>query len=520
MLHDKSLKHGRFRRHGAAVAATALIAVLAIGTALVPNAPLDAAPTAAPEKSELPRATGTVTGMLPVDFTDVIERVGPAVVNIQVNEKARTAGGAENLPATPKGMEEFFKRFFGDNFQGFQVQPRQEQEQPPAKGLGSGFVIDPDGYIVTNNHVAGEASRISVTLQDGRSYPGKLIGKDPETDLALVKIDAGRPLPFVRFSTAPTPRPGQWVIAVGNPFGLDHTATAGIVSATGRAIGSGPYDDFIQIDAPINKGNSGGPTFNLKGEVVGVNTAIYSPTGGSVGIGFAVPASIARVVVDQLREHGTVERGWLGVEIQGVNPDIAESLGIDRPRGALVTNVMRAGPAARAGLKQGDLVLAVNGEKIAKVGDLSRNIAVLRPGSEAELTLMRGGAEKNITVTLGKRPTAEKLASARGSEGGGVDGGNAALGMRLATVNDQVRQAYGIGESVGGAVIIDLQSDSPAAEKGLKPGDVIVSVAGAPVRTANDAASRIEQARKSGKRSVLMLVASGGGQRFVALPLG
>jgi serine protease Do len=388
------------------------------------------------------------------------------------------------------------------------------------KALGSGFIIDPQGYIVTNNHVAGDAAKITVTLQDGTAYPGKLIGKDPETDLALVKIDADHPLPYVKFSEGPTPRPGAWVIAVGNPFGLDHTATAGIVSATGRAIGEGPYDDFIQIDAPINKGNSGGPTFNLKGEVVGVNTAIYSPSGGSVGIGFAIPAVIARNVIQQLREHGHVERGWLGVEIQAVNADMAQSLGLRGPRGAIVAKVMDDGPAKAAGVKQGDVVLSVNGKEVRDAGDLSRQIANLGPGSEAKLELLRNGEKTTVPIKLAKRPSEEKLAANKNGGNSSAEAGSAVLGMQLATLSNQTRQNYGIDDDVQGAVITNVEPDSAAAEKGLSEGDVIVSVANHRVRTPSEVTRQIGEVRKSGRKAVLMLVHSGKGDRFVALPIG
>jgi serine protease Do len=503
-------------RAGGVIAAAALIGVLAIGTSMVPVGPHGAATA-----DTIPHATGTTTGMMPADFTDVIERVSPAVVNIQVNEKAQ---GGETAQAMPKGMEEFFKRFFGGNLPpGFSFKFQGPQGQgsphggPVVKALGSGFIIDSKGYIVTNNHVAGDASKITVTLQDGTTYSGKLIGKDPETDLALVKIDADRPLPFVKFSGEPTPRPGAWVIAVGNPFGLDHTATAGIVSATGRAIGEGPYDDFIQIDAPINKGNSGGPTFNLKGEVVGVNTAIYSPSGGSVGIGFAIPASIARNVIDQLRGHGHVERGWLGVEIQGVNADMAQSLGLTGPKGAIVAKVMDDGPAKGAGLKQGDVVLSVNGNAIRDAGDLSRRIANLGPGSEAKLDLLRNGETVNVTVKLAKRPEQKKLAE---NDSGSAEQGGTVLGMQLSNLDNEVRQNFGIDDDVHGAVITEVAPDSAAAEKGLSAGDVIVSVANHRVRTAKEVLHQIDGQKKAGKKAVLMLVHNGKGDRFVALPIG
>jgi serine protease Do len=505
---------GRTRAVTGAAAAAAVIAGIAAGAMLTPSG------AATPAPQPLPRGATVAPGLLPADFTGVIERVSPAVVNIRVSAEAKAEDGAPQ--AMPKGMEEFFKRFFGDEmpknfeFRGPQG-PRRGKRAPMVQGLGSGFIIDADGHVVTNNHVVGEATKITVTLQDGSTFKAKLVGKDPETDLALLKIDAGRKLPFVKFSQGATPRPGQWVIAVGNPFGLDHTATTGIVSATGRAIGAGPYDDFIQIDAPINKGNSGGPTFNLKGEVVGVNTAIFSPTGGSVGIGFAIPASTARHVIGQLMDNGSVERGWLGVEIQGVTPDIAESVGLDRPMGAIVTRVMPDGPARAAGLRQGDVILKVDGKAVNKVGDLTRGIAGLRPGSAATLTLKRDGAEQAAKVTLGARPTADKLAAARPAVG---EEDGAALGLSLATVDAAARQAYGLDGGVNGAVITDVAEGSPAAENGLSEGDVITRVGGKRVRNAAEAVERIKQASLSDNKTVLVLVHSKGVNRFVPLPVG
>jgi serine protease Do len=499
---------GRTRAVTGATIAAAVVAGLVAGSAVSPIGLATAEP--------VPRSTTVTPGMMPADFTEVIERVSPAVVNVQVT--ARPVAGTAAPPGMPKWMEEFFKRFFGDRLpEGFGAPGAPPQPGPARKGLGSGFVIDAEGHIVTNNHVVGEADKISVTLQDGSSFDAKLIGRDPETDLALIKIDAGRPLPFVQFSKDPTPRPGRWVIAVGNPFGLDHTATTGIVSATGRAIGAGPYDDFIQIDAPINQGNSGGPTFNLKGEVVGVNTAIFSPSGGNVGIGFAIPSSTARHVIGELREHGKVERGWLGVEIQAVTPDIAEAFGFGRPRGAIVTKVRPDGPARESGLRQGDLIVAVNGQEISKVGDLPRAVAGLRPGSTAKLKVLRDGDTRDVSVELGTRPSAETLASA---EPGTTEKGDSVLGMTLATVNEAARETYGIDGSVSGAVVTGVAPDSPAAAKGLAEGDVIVSVGGKEVRSAADAKRALTEASSGGRKAVLLMVWREGTNRFVALPVG
>ncbi|MPY70005.1 MAG: Do family serine endopeptidase [Alphaproteobacteria bacterium] len=499
---------GRTRAATGATIAAAVVAGLAAGSAVSPIGLATAEP--------VPRSTTVTPGMMPADFTEVIERVSPAVVNVQVT--ARPVAGTAAPPGMPKGMEEFFKRFFGDQLpEGFGAPGGPPQPGPARKGLGSGFIIDAEGHVVTNNHVVGEADKISVTLQDGSSFDAKLIGRDPETDLALVKIEAGRPLPFVQFSKDPTPRPGRWVIAVGNPFGLDHTATTGIVSATGRAIGAGPYDDFIQIDAPINQGNSGGPTFNLKGEVVGVNTAIFSPSGGNVGIGFAIPSSTARHVIAELREHGKVERGWLGVEIQAVTPDIAETFGFDRPKGAIVTKVRPDGPARTAGLQQGDLILSVDGAEISKAGDLPRAVAGLRPGSTARLKVLRDGDTRDVSVELGTRPSAEKLASAPPD---GSETGKTVFGMSLATVNEAARETYGIDGGVSGAVVTGVAPDGPAAAKGLSEGDVIVAVDGKKIRNAAEAAQRLDESVSGERKAVLLMVRREGVDRFVALPVG
>ncbi len=373
-------------------------------------------------------AAAAVTGSaLPVSFADMIEKVGPAVVNIQVTagDSATPAHMEPREFRGPKDMPEFFRRFFGDEFgkrfgDEFGKRFGGDHGRPPGqhrrRGMGSGFIIDKDGYIVTNDHVVRGAEKILVTLKDEEQYEATLIGRDRKTDLALIKIEADRDLPFVPFGDSDAARVGDWVVAVGNPFGLDHTVTAGIISARGRAIGNGPYDDFLQIDAPINKGNSGGPTFNLRGEVIGVNTAIFSPTGGSIGIGFAIPSSLAQEVIADLKENGTVERGWLGVNIQGVNKDMAASLNLDKARGAIVSRVIPDSPATEAGLEQGDVILAVDGRRVRTVRDLPRLIAGIEGGKSAKLTVWRGGKEKTVRVRIGRMPESMRLSGAAEAE--------------------------------------------------------------------------------------------------------
>lgn len=371
---------------------------------------------------------------------------------------------------------------------------------------GSGFIISEDGFLVTNNHVIKDASEVSVKFSDGREFDAKVIGTDPKTDLALLKIDSNDKFIPIKFA-ADTPRVGDWVVAVGNPFGLGGTVTTGIISASGRDIGAGPYDDFLQIDAPINRGNSGGPAFNLKGEVVGVNTAIFSPSGGSVGIGFAIPASTAEAIIADLKDDGNVTRGWLGVQIQKVSEDIASSIGLDKPSGTLVAAVTDGSPAEKSGLRTGDTILKVNGADIEGPKELSRAVAKLKPGTSVEMTVFRGGKQRDINVSIGEMP-GEKQASINP----GPDSGPAAdqkLGLALAPAED--------GE---GVVVADVMPGSPAAEQGIRQGDVILEVDGAFVDQPEAAVAAIRQSSaRSGKSPVLLLVKNNRGQRFVALKI-
>ncbi len=433
---------------------------------------------------------------------DLVQRVMPAVVSVQVefaNVATNTDQGSEQqaLPDLPQ-FREFFKQF--PQFR--QGQPEQGRRQP-GMGQGSGFIISADGYAVTNNHVVKDADQVSITMNDGTEYKAKVIGTDPKTDLALIKIDADRKFDFIAFSQT-TPRVGDWVMAVGNPFGLGGSVTTGIVSALGRDIGSGPYDDFMQIDAAINRGNSGGPAFNLEGEVIGVNTAIFSPSGGSVGIGFAIPASTAQNVIDSLKETGSVTRGWLGVQIQPVTDEIAESLGLSEAKGAIVADVTEDSPALAAGIRQGDTILKVDGKEIADSRDLARKVAQIKPDQSVPVTLVRDGKTMDIAVTIGTMPGEPKMASRETGKPAEKTVSLAKLGLSVAA-----------GQDGAGVTITEVTPGSAAEQRGLKPGDTILEVAGTAVTGPSD----IQDALKSyTKKRVLMLVKSGEGQRFIALP--
>jgi serine protease Do len=380
------------------------------------------------------------------------------------------------------------------------------QRHHTSMAQGSGFFISAEGYIVTNNHVVDHATEVTVTTSDGKSMSAKVIGVDSKTDLALLKAE-GEGFPFVSFASQP-PRVGDWVIAVGNPFGLGGTVTAGIVSARGRDIGAGPYDDFLQIDAPVNHGNSGGPTFNANGEVVGVNTAIFSPSGGSVGIGFAMASDVVNNVVQQLKESGLVTRGWIGVQIQSVTPDIADDLGLKSASGALVAETQKDSPAAAAGIKSGDVISSVDGESVADPHDLARRIAALGPKKVATLAIVRNGSPMAVDVTLGVMP-ADKTASNESNADGDSEAVTplAKLGLTLRPARNQE-----------GVVVADVDPEGAAADKGLKEGDVILEVAGRTVSHPSDVARAIDAARSDGKKSVLLRVKSSEGERFLALP--
>ncbi len=433
------------------------------------------------------------TTNLPGSFSKLIAQTRPAVVSIIVKKHAiqpsKTSGQA------PGQLDEFLKRFqLPPGAKPFQL-PRQHGGRA-LKGQGSGFFISPDGYIVTNNHVIDGAKEIDVRLGDKRRLKAKLIGTDPKTDLAVLKVDGGD-FQYVKFGDSDTAKVGDWVVAVGNPFGLSGTATAGIVSARGRDIGSGPYDDFIQIDASINKGNSGGPAFNRRGEVVGVNTAIFSPSGGSVGIGFAVPSNVAKSVVDSLIRHGTVKRGWLGVTIQSIGADLANTLKLTSKEGALISTVQAQSPASKAGLQAGDVIIAVDAKPVSGPRDLSKAIAAAGPGATVLLKIVRDGRQTSLNVAL-KELAAKTVASASGAKSP-VNGPQLGLILR---------------ETDKGVVVAQVAPNSPAASKGLRSGDVIAKVAGKTVKSVAD----VQRAVKNAKgRNVLMLIQNKNGARFVAI---
>jgi len=467
---------------------------------------------------------------MPFSFADLVEQVSPAVVTIMVEreQQGRQMPGMDNIPAP---FRDFFKQFGpegdqdqgGGGGQGGQGKGGGRGPQMfRSQAMGSGFIIDASGYIVTNNHVVDGANKISAKLPNGREFTAKLVGADEATDVALLKVDGVNDLPTVAFGDDRRVRVGDWVVAVGNPFGLGGTVTAGIVSSIGRDIGNGPYTDFIQIDAPINQGNSGGPTFDLSGRVIGVNSAIFSPSGGSVGIGFAIPASTVRAIVDQLRATGAVSRGWLGVQIQNLTPDLAASLGVGNEKGAIVANVIENSPAEKAGFKQGDVVLSLNGAAIDDNRDLTRKVASLLAGDRASFVVLREGMRQNLTALIAKRDEAQ-LASAQPSNNQGKGGGPRApqptttLGMQLSTLTQDTRDQYDVDMNVNGVVVTQVDPNSEAAEKGFRPGDVIVSVGNKNVRAATDIEQGIADARRANRESILFLVAGRGGQRYVAL---
>jgi serine protease Do len=460
----------------------------------------------------------------PDGIADVAEKVIDAVVNISTSQTVEAkAGGA--IPQLPPGspFEEFFDDFFknrrGPGSKGGDkngdLQPRK------TNSLGSGFIVDTSGIVVTNNHVIADADEINVILNDGTKIKAELIGVDKKTDLAVLKFKPVKPLTAVKFGDSDKLRLGEWVIAIGNPFSLGGTVTAGIVSARNRDISSGPYDNYIQTDAAINRGNSGGPLFNLDGEVVGVNTLIISPTGGSIGIGFAVPSKTVAGVVDQLRQFGELRRGWLGVRIQQVTDEIAESLNIKPARGALVAGVEEKGPAKPAGIEPGDVVVKFDGKDIKEPKDLSRVVADTSVGKEVDVVIIRKGAEETKKVTLGRLEDTDKVVQASAKtkdEPAEKPVTQKALGLDLATLNKDLRSRYKIKDSVKGVIITNVDGTSDAAEKRLSPGDVIVEVAQETVANAADIKKRVEQLKKDGKKSVLLLVSNADGElRFVAL---
>lgn len=493
----------------AAAASLAIAGAIGFGAVATSTAPV----LADAVRVEAPQVQG---------FADVVERVSPAVVSVKVKAKIEPAAddgsdqsdgpdGFNNLPDNPQ-LRQFFKQFrgFGDqNGQNRRFSHRdRNNDQPRPVAQGSGFFISDDGYLVTNNHVVEEGSAFTVVMNDGKELDAKLIGTDPRTDLAVLKVDGVGKFTYVDFADDSKVRVGDWVVAVGNPFGLGGTVTAGIVSARGRDIGAGPYDDFLQIDASVNRGNSGGPTFNLNGQVVGINTAIFSPSGGSVGIAFDIPASTAKTVVQDLMKSGSVERGWLGVEIQPVTSDIAESLGLKSQKGALVSSAQDGGPGKKAGITAGDVITQVDGKDVDSPKELARLIGAYSPGKPVDVTVWRDGKSQSIKIDLGKLPSTDKQASADQPAAPAKADTLADLGLTVTK-----------SENGKGLVVTDVDPASDAADRGIQPGDIITSVNSTEVNGTEDVTKAMADAVKSGRKAVLMQITHDDSNRFVALPV-
>jgi serine protease Do len=473
------------------------------GAAIGPNALHQAGPptyAAANAAESMQRPTG---------FADLVAKVKPAVISVRVKVDAGAEMMSDELPFPPNSQMQRFFHHFGMP-EGETPDGHSRPHNQFVTGQGSGFFISADGYAVTNNHVVDKAKAVEITTDDGKTYDAKVMGTDPRTDLALIKVDGRNDFPYVKFADT-TPRIGDWVVAVGNPFGLGGTVTAGIVSARGRDIGSGPYDDFIQIDAPVNKGNSGGPTFDMEGNVIGVNTAIFSPSGGSVGIAFDIPAEAAKLVVAQLKDKGSVSRGWLGVQIQPVTADMAEGLGLKGSDGALVAEPQPDSTAAKVGILSGDVVTAVNGHTVKDAHDLAKQIASMSPGATVKLTIWRKGEQKSFALTLGELPKS-KEAHATNSDSDATGAGLPKLGMTVAPAGEVA------GSGSEGVVVTEVDPDGVASEHGLKSGDVILEVGGSKVATPEDMRKALGEAQKNGKHAVLMRVKSDNTTKFVAIP--
>jgi len=443
----------------------------------------------------------------PASFADLAEQLGPSVVNIYTTQTVKTPGLPQQFFFDGENLPEMFRRFFE------MPSPHPRQQQPPREmrrtSLGSGVIISPDGYIVTNNHVVENADSINIRLTNFEEYDAKIVGRDPKTDLALLKIEAKNSLPAVRMGDSEALRVGDWVLAIGNPFGFEQTVTAGIVSGKGRSLGSGPYENFIQTDASINPGNSGGPLFNLQGEMVGINTAIYSRGGGNIGIGFAIPVNMAKNIVGQIQEHGVVTRGWLGVMIQHVTPDLARHLKLDRPIGALVGEVSPAGPAAAAGMRPGDVIIGYDGKEITQMSMVPTLVAQTPVGKEVKVTVIRQGKKKELMVTIGKLEEDEVATKVVGEA-------EEKLGLAVQELTPEVARSLGLKEQEG-VLISNVEAGSAAAEAGLRRGEVIVEVNQQPVKNLEQYAGIMESALAEG--SVLLLVRRGTQSRFVAIRL-
>lgn len=453
----------------------------------------------------------------PDSFADLAQKVSPAVVNISATQTVKS--NTLRIPRLPRGtpFDDLFEEFFKRRQQGQNPVPRR------SNSLGSGFVIDPAGVIITNNHVIANANEISVIFTNGEKLKAELVGRDPKIDIAVLRVKPKKPLPFVRFGDSKKMRVGDWVLAVGNPFGLGGTVTSGIVSALNRTISSNPFDNYIQTDASINKGNSGGPLFNMDGDVIGVNTAILSPTGSSVGIGFASPSATVKPVVAQLLKYGETRRGWLGVRIQNVDESIAESLGLGKPRGALVAGVDENGPAKKGGLKTGDVVIKFDGSEVEKMADLPRLVANSPVGKEVDVVVIRQGKELGLKVTLGRlqeKSTKQASLNSDSAPKEKPDAVKTALGMEMTALSDELRRKFSIAPGVKGVVVTKVEPGSVAAQKRIQPGDTIVEINQQRMTNPVDVTGKMEQVKKMGRKSALFLVSNGKGDvRFVALPV-
>jgi serine protease Do len=481
-------------------------AAFALGLAILGASPAAVTPAAA-QTVELP------------SIADLTDRLLPAVVEITIETKGPGTTVVPSMPELPDNSP--FKDFFEDFFK-----RQQEGDGQPRTmtSMGSGFVIDPAGLIVTNNHVVEGAESIEVHLQDETVLKAEVVGRDPKTDLAVLRVKPAAPLASVALGDSSALRIGEWVVAIGNPFGLGGSVSLGIVSARNRDINAGPYDDFIQTDAAINKGNSGGPLFNLKGEVVGINTAIFSPTGGSVGIGFSVPANTAKGVIDQLIKYGETRRGWLGVKIQTVTDDIAESMNLDKPRGALIADVTKPGPAEKAGIEAGDVVIEFDGRPVNEMRDLPRIVAETEIGKTVAVKVLRKGKEVSVTAEVGRLEDGEKIVAAQSGQTppATAPASVSVLGMTVTTLSEDLRAKFSIDADIKGVVVTEVEADGPAAERNLQPGDVITEAGEKEVTGAADIVERVKEAEAAKKNSVLMLVAKGGKQgemRFIAVKI-
>jgi serine protease Do len=490
-MHSVSIK--TVRRHGSlvAVAAGLLVSVVFSSSAV------------------------SARGVGPQTVAPLAERLIDAVVNISTSQNVKGPQGVP-LPYVPKGspFEEFFEEFFsrrGSN------QPQDRKQS----SLGSGFVIDPSGLVVTNNHVIDGADEIVINFNDGSKLKvDKVLGKDPKTDLALLKVTPKKPLQHVSFGSSAKAKVGDWVMAIGNPFGLGGSVTVGIISAKQRDINTGPYDDFLQTDASINRGNSGGPLFSMDGEVIGVNTAIMSPTGGSIGIGFAVPADTAINVIDQLKRFGETRRGWIGVNIQSVTDEIAASLGLASAKGALVSNIAEGGPAAKAGVANGDVIVRFDGKDVSGARALPRIVAETPIDKKVAIEVLRKRERRSLEIVVGRLEDAEAKDKAKPVQPETKSTGKALLGMTLAPLTDELRKRHRIGAKVEGLVVTEVTPDGPSASKGVREGDVLVEAAQDAVRTVDDVVKAIEKVRKAGRTAILLRLEDGrGDMRFVAVPL-